>query len=193
MGALDNIAHNTSSTTSVSSFHGTGISIFQFPTESVPGEIRPPLVVRLPGTEHQGLPESYTMVPTVALNTSSVSFFCTSLQPNTSSKRSERWEAKQQESRWVNHTLSELSNDDVSAEDSITWAAYHSKNQQQMNDPTAITAFLPLFYEKADTPAMINHGMDVLRGATSFLNPVAISRIFKNRGWNVNSIVFVSI
>ena len=93
----------------------------------------------------------------------------------------------------MNHTLSELSNDDVSAEDSITWAAYHSKNQQQMNDPTAITAFLPLFYEKADTPAMINHGMDVLRGATSFLNPVAISRIFKNRGWNVNSIVFVSI
>ena len=71
----------------------------------------------------------------------------------------------------MNHALSELSNDDVSAEDSITWAAYHSKNQQQMNDPTAITAFLPLFYEKADTPAMINHGMDVLRGATSFLNP----------------------
>ena len=75
VGALDNIDHNTRSTTSVSSFHGTGISIFQFPTESVPGEIRPPLVVRLPGTEHQGLPESYTMVPTVALNTSSVSFF----------------------------------------------------------------------------------------------------------------------
>ena len=80
-------------------------------------------------------------------------------------------DAKQQEGRWVNHALSKLSNDDVSAEDSITWAAYHSKNQQQMNDPPAITALLPLFYEKADTPAMIKHGMDVLREATSFLNP----------------------
>ena len=89
VGALDNIDHNTSSTTSVSSFHGTGISIFQFPTESVPGEIRLPLVVPLPGTEHQGLPESYATVPTVPLNRSSVPFFCTSLQPNTSSRRSE--------------------------------------------------------------------------------------------------------
>ena len=81
MGALDNIDHNTSSTTSVSSFHGTGISIFQFPTESVPGEIRPPLVVPLLGTERQGLPESYATVPTVALNTSSVSVPACNLTP----------------------------------------------------------------------------------------------------------------
>ena len=66
--------------------------------------------------------------------------------------------------------MSKLSNDGVSAEDSITWAAYHSKNQQQTNDPPAITALLPLFYEKADTPAMIKHGMDMLREATLFLN-----------------------
>lgn len=40
-----------------------------------------------------------------------------------------------------------------------------------MNGPPAITALLPLFFEKADTSAMIKHGMDVLREATSFLNP----------------------
>ena len=78
--------------------------------------------------------------------------------------------AKQQEGRWVRHALSKLSNDDVSAEDSITWAAYHSKNHQQMNDRPAIAALLPLFYEKADTPAMMKHDMDVLREAASFLN-----------------------
>ena len=71
----------------------------------------------------------------------------------------------------MRHALSKLSNDDVSAEDSITWAAYHSKNHQQMNDRPAIAALLPLFYEKADTPAMMKHGMDVLREAVSFLNP----------------------
>lgn len=169
VGALDNIDHNTSSTTSVSSFHGTGISIFQFPTESVPGEIRPPLVVQPPGTEHHGLPKSYATVPTVALNTSSVSVPACNLTPVQGEVSV--YEAKWQEGRWVSHALSKLSNDDVSAEDSITWAAYHSKNKQQMNDPPTITALLPLFYEKADTPTMIKHGMDVLREATSLLNP----------------------
>lgn len=32
VGALDNLDHNPSSTTSKDSFHGTGISLFQFPT-----------------------------------------------------------------------------------------------------------------------------------------------------------------
>ena len=32
VGAMDNIDHNPSSTTADSSFHGTGISIIQFPT-----------------------------------------------------------------------------------------------------------------------------------------------------------------
>ena len=32
IGALDNLDHNPSSTTSKDSFHGTGISFFQFPT-----------------------------------------------------------------------------------------------------------------------------------------------------------------
>ena len=158
-----------SSTTSVSSFHGTGISILQFPTETVPGEIRPPLVVLLAGTEHQGLPESYATVLTVALNTSSVSVPACNLTPVQGEVNVDK--AKQQEGRWVRHALSKLSNDDVSAEDSITWAAYHSKNHEQMNDRPAIAALLPLFYEKADTPAMMKHGMDVLREAASFLNP----------------------
>lgn len=85
VGALDNIDHNTSSTTSVSSFHGTGISIFQFPTERVPGEIRPPLVVPPPGTEHQGFRELRNGPYSCTKHKFSV---CTSLQPNTSSRRS---------------------------------------------------------------------------------------------------------
>ena len=170
--ALDNIDHNTRSATSVSSFHGTGISIFQFPTEGVPSEIRPTLVVPPPGTEHQGLPESYTTVPTVALNTSSVSVPTCNLTPVQGEVNVN--DAKQQDGRWVNHTLSKLGNDDVNAEDSITWAAYHSKNQQQTNDPPAITALLPLFYKKADTPAMIKHGKD----ARSIHNPIKKNNLF---------------
>ena len=81
VGALDNVGHNPSSTTSLSSFHGTGISIFQFPTERVPGESRSPIKVPPTATEHEGLPESYVTVPTVALNTSSVSVPACNMTP----------------------------------------------------------------------------------------------------------------
>ena len=33
IGTLDNLDHNSSSTTAKDSFHGTGISLFQFPTQ----------------------------------------------------------------------------------------------------------------------------------------------------------------
>ena len=42
VGALDN---NPSSTTAASSFHGTGISLFQFPTKTNPGEVRLPVSI----------------------------------------------------------------------------------------------------------------------------------------------------
>ena len=40
-----------------------------------------------------------------------------------------------------------------------------------MEDPPALCALLPLFYEKSATPVMIKHGMDVERQAFTFLNP----------------------
>ncbi|KAJ7386171.1 hypothetical protein OS493_010564 [Desmophyllum pertusum] len=47
IGALDNLDHNPSSTTATS-FHGTGISVFQLPTENNPGEERPPVPWNVP-------------------------------------------------------------------------------------------------------------------------------------------------
>jgi hypothetical protein len=43
--------------------------------------------------------------------------------------------------------------------------------QSHKENPSALTALLPLFYEKAVTPAMIKHGMDVMRETITFLNP----------------------
>ena len=74
VGALDNLDHNPSSTTSQSSFHGTGISLFQFPTRSNPGECRPPVAIHPPsGAKEHSLPHSYAFVPAVALTTTYVS------------------------------------------------------------------------------------------------------------------------
>ena len=67
-GALDNLDHNPSSTTSQSSFHGTGISMFQFPSQNKSGECRPPFTVpaSVSGKNAQ-LPEIYTTVPAGAI------------------------------------------------------------------------------------------------------------------------------
>ena len=63
-GALDNIDHNPSSTTAQSSFHGTGISIIQFPTHDNIGICREPLTLAKESTEKEPqLPPSYTTVP----------------------------------------------------------------------------------------------------------------------------------
>ena len=68
IGALDNLDHNPSSTTATSSFHGTGISMFQLPTESNSGEERPPVTLTH-GTGHTLL-EEYAIVRPVELDTS---------------------------------------------------------------------------------------------------------------------------
>ena len=45
VGAFDNLDHNPSSSTSTNSFHGTVISLFQFPTKDEPGESRPTVII----------------------------------------------------------------------------------------------------------------------------------------------------
>ena len=64
VGVLDNLDHNPSSTTSVDSFHGTGISLFQFPT-------RPPVTIPPSGHKHS-LPDYYACVPGIALTSAIV-------------------------------------------------------------------------------------------------------------------------
>ena len=64
-GAVDNIDHNSTSTTAQGSFHGTGISVFQHPTSECIGEARTILQTdtNIVSTNRQGrLPEVYTSV-----------------------------------------------------------------------------------------------------------------------------------
>ena len=170
VGALDNLDHNPSSTTATSSFHGTGISIFQFPTESNPGQSQPPITVPPSGTDRHSLPDSYALVPPTELKTTSTSVPERSLQQVEGSLE----EGKSKEKDWVEHALQKLNHDNLESKDAIVWAAYHSSAHLTEKDPPALSALLPLFYEKAATPAMIKHGMDVLKRAIKFLNPIQI-------------------
>ena len=70
--ALDNLDHNPTSRTASSSFHGTGISVFQFPTSQNPGLDRECLRINSQktrgGSAEPILPRSYTFVPPVGRN-----------------------------------------------------------------------------------------------------------------------------
>lgn len=167
VGALDNLDHNPSSNTAASSFHGTGISVFQLTTkEANPGEKRPPVTIPPQGTGHS-LPDDYAVVPPVELDASkTVVPECYLQEP-----RSVIQEEKKKEKEWAMHSVGELDKESVTAEDTITWAAYHAKKMQSDDHLPASTALLPLFYEKAATPAMVKHGMCVIEKAVRFLNP----------------------
>lgn len=167
--ALDNLDHNPSSNTSTSSFHGTGISLFQFPTEDVPGEPRPPLIIPPAETSNIRLPEHYASVPAVAFNPNTVS--CPPRSCQSDGENGNFTQSKVQEIAWLEHGCAKLKSAEITAEDTVTWSSFHSKMHRDSNNPPGITSLLPLFYEKADTPAMIKHGMDVIREATNFLNP----------------------
>ena len=53
---------------------------------------------------------------------------------------------KTKEEGWVEHSLIKLGGP-LSSGDRLTWAAYHASDHEE-NDPPALTALLPLFYEK---------------------------------------------
>ena len=166
VGALDNLDHNPSSTTSLTSFHGTGISLFQLPTKSRPCESRTPIAIPPYGNEKHSLPDSYASVPAVALKTTAVMVPECDVFPVESCLE----EAIVKEQSWAEHALPLLGTE-LGSTDASAWAAYHASMQPQVEDPPALCALLPLFYEKSATPAMIKHGMNVERQAIQFLNP----------------------
>ena len=102
VGALDNIDHNLSSTTAQGSFHGTGISIFQFPTTINSGISRDPVVIRSNSnsTEYT-LPENYTNNPAVTCKINELAL--PEVRLTTSSGHLER--AKIVELNWIEHAL----------------------------------------------------------------------------------------
>ena len=169
VGALDNIDHNPSSTTAKDSFHGTGISLFQFPSESNMGRIQTKIQLSKNQSKNLQLPEIYTTVPAVALKKESVSVPkpCNSITTISGYLQ----EAYSKERVWLEHAMRLLEKVDLQKGDAVTWASYHASCTNKENLYSAITQLLPLFYEKAATAAMVKHGMTVQLQATQFLNP----------------------
>ena len=171
VSALDNIDHNPSSTTAKGSFHGTGISLFQFPSKSNMGHFQGGIAMPSPETEkNHHLPGSFTIVPAVALMKANVAVPAT---PNPiKSFDGHLGTAHMEEKCWLDHSLKVIEMEELNKGEIVAWSAYHASLQDVSDDlQPALTQLLPLFYEKAATASMIKHGMDVQCKATQFLNP----------------------
>ena len=60
------------------------------------------------------------------------------------------------EEGWVHHARSLLAQD-LDVNQNILWAAFHASCQLQPQNPPAIAALLPQFFEKSDNPAWYDH------------------------------------
>ena len=172
IGALDNVDHNPSSTTSQGSFHGTSISIIQQPTVVVPGILRdkPNFEHSKKSTGKPHLPDKYTVVPAVYMKPSVLAVpendRALTIQNEDDANVNQ---AIDEEELWINEATPLLS-ENITKDNAVSWAAYHASRQDMPSNPPAITALLPLFNEKADSPAMVKHAMTIVKDTTEFLN-----------------------
>ena len=135
VSALDNLDHNPSSTTATDSLHGTGISLFQFPSSSSPGDQnqRP---LTLPSTStpknHQ-LHDDYATVPAIELAKARVDI---PKPPNSFATISgHKKEQKNPKNSWLEHAAELLVKDTLEKGDTVVWASYHVSTQIATNQP----------------------------------------------------------
>ena len=79
--------------------------------------------------------------------------------------------ALEAENEWAQISTRLLKKEEIEKGDTIAWAAYHASQKTPTHGLPALCAMLPLFCEKSAAPAMIKHGMDVVKQATNLLNP----------------------
>ena len=171
VAALDNLDHNPTSRTATSSFHGTGISMFQFPSVENPGLDQEPMEIsfhRPPSSKGPMLPTLYTFVPPISRNlVTQPPVKDVQPQPMASFDKEE-----QHEKAWMKMVQENMQvNFESETDPPIMWSAYHATRLDAVGSTEkCIEAMLPLFRDKAATPKMIRHGMYLVKKTTEFLN-----------------------
>ena len=172
VGAIDNLDHDPSSTTAQGSFHGTGISLFQFPKQdsgvSQPAVQRINLCSARSASTDITLPDTYSSVPPVSIKTSEVNVPATSQAGVETKSTDQLCIAIEKQVHWSKHCEQHL-NEELTKDIHLSWAAYHASVTELPNPLPCLGSLLPLFYEKAATVAMMKHGMSVIKKATEFL------------------------
>ena len=176
MLAYDNIDHNPRSTTCRSSFHGSCMSVIQFPSTETPGERIFPADIINPDevgkSEVAALPATYTTLTEVIYSRSEQAYvpdMNISLPLKHDPQPTDTF--LQQSYRWLNHAQRLIDLDGPLPDSEwISWGAYHAK-RHSVTLPVTPSYMLPLFRESATSPTMIYHAMKTCIAVTNHLNP----------------------
>ena len=170
VGAIDNIDHNPSSSTAHQSFHGTSISIFQYP--EVPKmkqkkfEYKPDLV-----KDHSPkLPTSYTeILPTKESNAEIPNTEYCGVSPIKMSNQSLK--SKDEMKAWTDKLLKSNKAD---ANGKISFTGFFAREQPPKIKKTR-SSLLPLLSDSVNSAAMVRHCIEVSLKITQKLNPGQIT------------------
>ena len=182
--AIDNIDHNpSSSTTAQGSFHGTGISLFQFPTEDSVEDVSQQAAQKVSlcstwtASRDITLPDAYSSVLPVSMKTSEVNVPAIDQGGVEALSGNQLSTAIEKQSCWLEHCVHHL-NEELTKGTYLSWAAYHTSIADHSNPLPYLGSLLPLFAERAATVAVMKDGMHVQRKATEFLNPGQTRSLF---------------
>ena len=169
---VDNIDHNTSSTTANNSFHGTAISLVQHPTNQNTGQER--AVDTFDDSSHNSsnklhqLPPFYSQVHPVAEPPKDFFSVPGSVTTETFDQSINKQET---EIDWLECIRQHSSKKDLAEDECVSWAAYRASHSMPSCYQPAIITLLPLFTENAHSVAMIQHSMKVIQSAVKLVNP----------------------
>ena len=174
VGAIDNLDYDPSSTTAQGYFHGTGISLFQFPKQasgvSQPAVEKVNLCSTRSASRDITLPDTYSSFLPVSIKTSEVNVPATSQGGVETVSADMPSIAIEKQVHWLKHCEHHL-NEELTKGVHLSWAAYHASVTELPNPLPCLSSLLPLFYEETAVVFMMRHGMFVIKEATEFLNP----------------------
>ncbi|MEW8547628.1 MAG: hypothetical protein AB2693_29320, partial [Candidatus Thiodiazotropha sp.] len=171
VGAVENIDHNPSARDAMESFHGTAISVIQFPTSENKGTDRDAVVIdsdndnRNPSCK---LPAEYAQVNPVALPQSDC--FALASEGELKADVSALSSARDRESSWLS-VMAELVSEKEQLDGGDFVSSYHANSQAGDVRPVSSIYLMSLFTEAAHSAAMMSHAMRVTAKAIQHLHP----------------------
>ena len=171
--AVDNIDHNTSSTSSQSSFHGTAISLVQHPSDTESGTTRAVDTSdpkKCSSKTIIEIPACYRDVAPMALPNKELT--APSLGQRSLESSDSTCSDKDDEKNWLSRAHELYDKEEFDPKDFVLWAAYRASKTPLSVYKPAIVTLLPMFTENAHSLAMIAHSMKVIKAAVHHLNPL---------------------
>ena len=155
------------------SFHGTAISMIQFPMLDKPGIDRDSISINTDVANKKPgplLPTEYSEVTPVALPRADL--FSPVSVGQMKADSSVMPQSRETEDGWLS-VMSEavLKKEQLNPKDFASWAAYHANRHSAEVRPQSHIALMPLLVEPAHTAATIVHAMTIVTKATQHLHP----------------------